>query len=138
MPFVSYAQNCEDVLLHRVFGGQETGFYVDVGAFDPVDGSITKAFYDRGWSGINVEPGSLFADLVAARPRDVNLQMAVTDRGGEIAFIENAPDRGASCVAPDANERGAVRMVPCDTLEAIVRAHFQGRALDFVRVDAQG
>ena len=56
MSFVSYAQNFEDVLLHRVFGGQETGFYVDVGAYHPVDGSVTKAFYDLGWSGINLEP----------------------------------------------------------------------------------
>ena len=71
MPFVSYAQNCEDVLLHRAFGKQETGFYVDVGASDPVDGSTTKAFYDRGWSGIDVEPGAVFAELVAARPRDI-------------------------------------------------------------------
>jgi FkbM family methyltransferase len=138
MPFVSYAQNCEDVLLYRVFGGQGTGFYVDVGAFDPVNGSTTKAFYDRGWSGINVEPGSVFAELATARPRDVNLQLAVTDRSGEIAFIENAVDRGASCVAPDANGTGAVRMVPCDTLEAVVRAHSDGRVVDFVKVDAEG
>ena len=138
MPFVSYAQNCEDVLLHRAFGNQGTGFYVDVGASDPVDGSTTKAFYDRGWSGINVEPGAVFAELVAARPRDVNLHMAVMDRSGEISFIENAADRGATCVAPDANEKGAVRMVACDTLEAIVRTHSDGRVVDFVRVDAEG
>jgi FkbM family methyltransferase len=138
MPFVSYARNCEDVLLHRVFGGQETGFYVDVGAFDPINGSITKAFYDRGWNGINVEPGSVFRELVAARLRDVNLQMAVTDRSGETEFIESAADREASYVAQDANEKGTVRMVTCDTLEAIVRAHAAGRVLDFVKVDAQG
>jgi FkbM family methyltransferase len=138
MSFISYAQNFEDVLLHRVFGGQETGFYVDVGAYHPVAGSVTKVFYDRGWSGINVEPGSVFAELAAARPRDVNLQIAVGSRAGEVEFIENEVDRGISHVAKDEAEIGARRMVPCDTLEAIVQAHAGGRPVDFVKVDAEG
>ena len=32
------------------------GFYIDVGAADPSHDSVTKAFYDAGWRGINVEP----------------------------------------------------------------------------------
>jgi FkbM family methyltransferase len=136
MAFVSYAQNGEDVLLHRVFGGQETGFYVDVGAYHPVIGSITKAFYDRGWSGINIEPGSVFAELMEARPRDVNLQMAVLDHAGEVAFVEDDADRGMSHVLEGC--AGATLMVPCDTLETIVRNHSRGRPIDFVKVDAEG
>ncbi len=53
---ISYAQNQEDVLLNRVFQGLSDGFYIDVGANDPVVDSVTKLFYDRGWTGINVEP----------------------------------------------------------------------------------
>lgn len=138
MSFVSYAQNFEDVLLHRVFGGQETGFYVDVGAYRPVDGSTTKAFYDRGWSGINIEPGSVFTELAAARPRDVNLQMAVMDHAGEVAFIEDEADKGMSHVATEPLVGDTGRIVPCDTLESIVRAHSRGRPVDFVKVDAEG
>ena len=138
MSFLSYAQNFEDVLLHRVFGGQETGFYVDVGAYHPVMGSVTKTFYDRGWSGINVEPGSVFAELAAARPRDVNLRMAVLDRAGEVAFVENEDDRGTSHVSLDATDGATDRMVPCDTLEAIVSTHGRNRPVDFVKVDAEG
>jgi FkbM family methyltransferase len=136
MSIISYAQNFEDVLLHRVFGGQETGFYIDVGAYHPIIGSVTKAFYDKGWSGINVEPGSVFADLAAARPRDINLRMAVFDRAGEIAFVEDEEDRGMSRVVM--GESGAVQMVPCDTLQAIVDVHSHGRPIDFVKVDAEG
>jgi len=29
---------------------------------DPVDGSVTKPFYDRGWSGLNIEPDARFLD----------------------------------------------------------------------------
>ena len=53
---VSYAQNHEDVLLRRVFPDEPNGFYIDVGANDPVRDSVTKHFYDRGWHGINIEP----------------------------------------------------------------------------------
>lgn len=34
-PFVSYAQNFEDVMLHRALGAVERGFYVDVEACEP-------------------------------------------------------------------------------------------------------
>ena len=38
---VSYAGYGEDVVLRRFFGEQATGFYVDVGAHDPIVGSVT-------------------------------------------------------------------------------------------------
>jgi hypothetical protein len=79
MGMMSYARNFEDVLLNRVFGGVVEGFYVDIGAGHPSDNSVTKSFYDRGWSGLNIEPGELFAELCAARPRDVTLRVAADD-----------------------------------------------------------
>ena len=57
MSMISYAQNQEDVLLRREFPDCTNGFYIDVGANDPVWDSVTKHFYDRGWHGINIEPG---------------------------------------------------------------------------------
>jgi len=137
MAFLSYAQNNEDVLLNRVFGGQQIGFYVDIGAYHPVDGSVTKAFYDRGWSGINLEPGSVFDVLAAERPRDVNLRMAVLDRKGEVAFVEDSADAGMSHVV-DGTDGLAKHSVPCDTLEAIVADYAKGRPIDFIKVDAEG
>jgi len=76
---VSYAQNFEDVMLARVFKGREKpGFYIDVGAMDPTDGSTTRHFYDLGWHGINIEPDSRFYErLVANRTRDINLNVAL-------------------------------------------------------------
>ena len=75
--FISYAQNMEDVLLWRCFKDLENGTYIDVGANDPSEDSVTKAFYDRGWSGINIEPIQRHHDdLTAQRPRDINLRVA--------------------------------------------------------------
>lgn len=78
MSFVSYAQNCEDVMLWRALKDVNNGFYIDVGAAWPVEHSVTKAFYDRGWHGINIEPNPIHhASLANERQRDINLQLAV-------------------------------------------------------------
>jgi hypothetical protein len=53
---ISYAQNREDILLWRALRDLSGGFYIDVGAEDPTQNSVTRAFYERGWHGINVEP----------------------------------------------------------------------------------
>jgi hypothetical protein len=55
---ISHAQNHEDILLWRALHDVEDGFYLDVGAQDPSYDSVTRAFYDRGWRGINIEPAT--------------------------------------------------------------------------------
>lgn len=84
---VSYTPNFEDVLLRRCFPDVKDGFYVDIGAFDPTLSSVTKWFYDNGWTGVNVEPGPIFEEIERSRPRDINIRAAVTDRVGEEEFF---------------------------------------------------
>ncbi|QIK75953.1 FkbM family methyltransferase [Nocardioides piscis] len=85
--FVSYAQNREDVVLWRALQGIRNGRYVEIGANDPEQDSISKAFYDRGWSGLEVEPEPSFAQRYrAARPRDVVVQAAVTGTGDQVVL----------------------------------------------------
>ena len=88
--FVSYSLNFEDVILHRLFSDGQIGFYVDVGAGHPRLENDMFAFYQRGWSGINIEPDDgLHAALTEARPRDTNLRVALSDRlGGGLAYDE--------------------------------------------------
>ena len=87
MTFISYAQNYEDVILWRALRHIERGFYVDVGAADPDVESVTHAFYERGWSGINIEPlDEHFTKLVLARSRDTNLKVLVGRETGQRTF----------------------------------------------------
>ena len=89
MTFISYAQNFEDVMLWRALKHISGGFYIDVGANDPSIDSVTRAFYERGWHGINIEPlSSHSADLQAQRERDINLQCAAGAESGELALWE--------------------------------------------------
>jgi FkbM family methyltransferase len=87
--FISYAQNFEDVLLWRALKNITNGFYIDVGANDPKIDSVTKAFYDAGWSGINIEPVVRFYEkLQNHRPRDLNLNYAVSSETGEVTIYD--------------------------------------------------
>ncbi|MGF6645850.1 FkbM family methyltransferase [Paraburkholderia sp. GAS82] len=87
MTLVSFAQNQEDILLWRALQQVSNGFYIDVGAADPSDLSITKLFYDHGWHGINLEPqGEYFASLSDARPHDINLRIAAGREAASLTF----------------------------------------------------
>lgn len=141
---ISYAQNREDVLLERVFREREHGFYVDVGAFDPTSGSVTRHFYDKGWRGINLEPGLVFERLGAERPRDLNLNVAVSDHSGLVAFYEHPADPGTSTLAADLDPALAhcratriCRYVPAVTLRQVFE---QARPpqIDFLKIDVEG
>ncbi|WP_169747558.1 FkbM family methyltransferase [Belnapia moabensis] len=148
MSFISYAQNFEDVILRRVFRDVEAGFYVDVGAWDPVSHSVTKAFYDAGWRGINIEPGPMFTALAAARPRDINLHLAVSDRSGRMRLhVHRAGDRvlGTSTLydgpLPDLSgtlvtkEDTEVEVLP---LVQVLDHHAGDRHIHFLKIDAEG
>jgi len=52
MSFLSFTRNREDVLIARALQHVAGGFYVDVGAYQPVVDSNTYVLYQRGWRGI--------------------------------------------------------------------------------------
>lgn len=142
---ISYAQNFEDVVLRRALHPRTAGRYVDIGAYDPTAESVTKHFYDHGWSGVNVEPIERFhRKFELERKRDLNLNVAVGSHEGEIEFTEWG-DTGLSGYrtqfAPDqAIRRGfvpTVRKVPLTTLASIASMLPPGE-IDFLKIDVEG
>lgn len=88
-PLLSYAQNGEDVRLLRALGDRPRGTYVEIGANDPEEYSISRAFYERGWSGVVVEPIQSCVDKFRrTRPRDRIVQAVCSTRVGNIPFYE--------------------------------------------------
>ncbi|HJV00801.1 MAG TPA: FkbM family methyltransferase [Burkholderiaceae bacterium] len=145
MSFVSYAQNGEDVLLWRALHDVQDGFYIDVGANDPEQHSVTKAFYERGWHGINIEPLPSFrAAFLAQRPRDLTLTVAAGAAEGEITLFDVTDVNGwasmdAAVAASHRAEGHSVveQTVPLRTLAAICREHVRG-PVHFLKIDVEG
>ncbi len=144
--FVSHAQNYEDVMLWRALRDVEAGFYIDAGASFPDTDSVTRAFYDRGWSGLNVEPAEApFARLLVDRPRDVNLNVALGDTSGEMVFHEvEGEHTGLSSLAPEAMAQIAAngfpvrpRTIRVRTLAELCRALVR-QPIHFLKIDVEG
>lgn len=143
MTFISYAQNFEDVMLHRVLGHVARGFYVDIGAQHPVDDSVTKAFSVAGWRGINIEPVQQWFDmLVSDRPHDLNLNVAIGEKG-ELRLFE-VQGTGLSTTDPElaaryrADGKDVVEhVVPAVTLDSVLDEH-RVDEVHFLKVDCEG
>jgi FkbM family methyltransferase len=143
---ISYAQNFEDVMIARLFDAHYRGFYVDIGAAHPDFLSVTRHFYDQGWSGINVEPTFRFYPLLCeARHRDTNLQCAIGSSPGLATFYEipnyaenstlerTVADRLASTeLASTPHEVEIVRLAD------LCNIHVKDRTIDFMKIDVEG
>jgi FkbM family methyltransferase len=145
MTFISYAQNSEDVLLWRALGHVKNGYYIDVGANDPVEHSVTKAFYDAGWSGISIEPLPAFhQSFLNERPRDVNLAVAAGAVDGELTLYDvpavrgwASPDRAVAQAHEAEGYALAELRVPVRTLASICLEHVRGE-VQFLKIDVEG
>lgn len=143
----SHSQFNEDLLIDFLFNNQSKGFYVDVGANDPTFNSNTKRFYDRGWSGINVEPGlNPYNELCKARPRDLNLNLGVGLEAGTLTFYNIVSDPTLSSFDLEVAQRMAtyfglvINPTPIDVkpLSEILDQHIFDKTIDFMSVDAEG
>ncbi|GLQ93019.1 FkbM family methyltransferase [Dyella acidisoli] len=144
MSMISYAQNYEDVMLVRALADIGEGFYIDVGAQHPINGSVTKAFQSRGWHGVNIEPVERWFRLICDdRPQDINLNTAISDEPGYIELYD-VEDTGLSTVSQDYARRYAKegwsvvkKRLKAHTLNAVFRT-YGPKDVHFLKVDVEG
>jgi FkbM family methyltransferase len=141
----SYSQEKEDLVIDRILGKKRDGFYVDVGASDPVRFNNTNRFYSRGWHGINIEPDvRKWQRLMSKRPRDLNLNIGVAESSGILDYYKMYPDNLSTFSAEErsiAESHGflceEVVPVPVKSL-ALVLEEAQVKDIDFMSVDTEG
>lgn len=142
--FISYAQNFEDVILWRALKDVKNGFYIDIGAQDPVTDSVSKAFFDHGWRGLHAEASRYYANkLRAARPGEHVEHSAIGSEAGVIDFFEIS-DTGLSTsdyeIAQRHREEGRdinkiqVTTAPLSHLFDMAK----GREIHWLKIDVEG
>jgi FkbM family methyltransferase len=144
MTFLSHAQNFEDVLLWRALKAVERGFYIDIGAQDPMIDSVSRAFYEAGWRGIHVEATpSYAAKLRADRPDELVIEAAIGAQAGILTFYE-IPETGLSTgdrqIADMHRQKGFQPReiaVPCITLSDLFD-RVGDRPVHWLKIDVEG
>lgn len=138
------------MLLWRILDAEHdrVGTYVEVGSNHPWKCSNTAFFYQRGWSGVAIDPNPDFAPLFAReRPRDVFLNVGVGDVEDELTyhrFEEPLLNTFSSAKAAEIAARGVrplsapskVKVLPLG--DALSRVWPEGKALDLLSIDAEG
>jgi FkbM family methyltransferase len=145
--FDSYSQNGEDVVLWRALQHVERGRYVDVGAYHPRDDSVSMAFYSHGWQGITVEPDPDLARLHREmRPRDVQVEAAITDTDRGVATLHVVTNTGLSTLDDELVDVHRGSGYETHDLEVTTRridaildeAGWGGADIHFMSVDTEG
>lgn len=145
----SYSQEGEDILLRRTLHMRQTGFYVDVGAHHPFRFSNTFAFYERGWSGINIDANPETKRLFDEhRPRDKNLHCLISEVDGQNysfdLYNEPALNSAISERRKSLTESGYYKLeqtieLQSKRLSTILKENLSsGQKIDFMSVDVEG
>ncbi|MCL5102488.1 MAG: FkbM family methyltransferase [Armatimonadetes bacterium] len=149
LPKQSYSQTGEDVIVRHLFNaiGIKTPTYIDIGAHDPYCMSNTAALYAQGSTGVNIEPDpTLFEAFLRVRRRDVNLNLAISDKEGEADFYIMS-GRAMNTMSSVEAERLAnenlfsiqeVRKIKTNTIGNIIDTYCKGCFPDFMSLDVEG
>ena len=141
----SYAMDGEDIAIDLFNKKKNNGFYVDVGAHHPIQRNNTHLLFKKGWEGINIDVNQFSIDLFNfLRPNDLNLQVAVSDKEGDILFFYqkkfsqlNTTDKKIA----EENFQGNFqqRKVKCQTIKNILdNSKYKNKKIDFLNIDVEG
>lgn len=142
----SYSQLNDDIMLDKLLGYPSTGFYVDIGANDPVRFSNTMRFYKKGWSGINIEPSpNKIPELNKKRPKDINLNVGIGVNDRSETFYVIDPDTLSTFSKENAYKYIDEGCTLVDTLSIAVKPladvleeHAKDIKISFFNIDTEG
>ena len=136
--FTSYSQFYEDLILFAIFFDIKKGFYVDIGANDPNHISVTKAFYLRGWNGLNIEPlPKMHKKLNKYRKRDINLKIGVGEKKGKEILIDKGT--GSTLKKYNSKRYGNKLIINIYTMKYILNKYVpKNETIQFCKIDIEG
>ena len=143
----SYSQYGEDLILSKLLKIKKNGFYLDIGANHPKELSNTAYFYNRGFTGVNIEANpNLIQSFNELRKKDINLNLGISNQASEMTFYLSSADTLSSfnlealkesCEIHGAEIIGEIR-VKTDLLQNIIEKYAKDKNIDFMSVDVEG
>ncbi len=138
----SYAQCGEDMILDVIIR-KPKGFYIDIGANNPIEQSNTMYFYKKGWRGINIDatPGSM-ASFNRLRKRDINLEVAIANEEKEMTYylfeptFHNTFEKRFAEVYKD--KLVGEKFIKTTRLSKVLDKYLDNVEIDYITVDAEG
>lgn len=132
----------EPPLVLAFFGGKP-GFFVDVGANDPVAESQTWHLEQNGWTGILVEPQPSLTEQLASARRARVFAVAASSRENAGKTLPLFLSGGGSALDRGAMQPGAATQletvdVPIRTLDDMLEEANAPMPVDFLSIDVEG
>jgi len=146
----SYSQCGEDVIVDFVLSwmGISEISYLDLGANDPLRFNNTYRFYEKGYTGVLVEPDIVLSNAIrTSRPRDICVASAVgVTHATEVAFYKMSADTLSTTQSntvelyeQNSEHRLATEMkVPHLHINTLLERYYPREAPTFVSLDVEG
>lgn len=138
---IDYSQWGEQKFILEFFNGHPPGRFLDIGAFDGITGSNTRALSDLGWEGVCIEASPYnFPRLYDHHGTNDKVRCILGAFGpkNEVVTFFDARDQIGTVFPAHRVEEWVKRRygVCCVTPGDIIRAH--GKAWDFLSIDIEG
>ena len=135
----SYSQGGEDLILAKLLKFKSKGFFIDVGANDPISLNNTYLFYKMGWRGINFEPiPELAVNFKNKRNEDTVINKAMSNFVGETDFCVGIDEYNvnSSLLNMELPKQQMIK-VTVDKLENVLDK-LNISKIDFISIDTEG
>jgi FkbM family methyltransferase len=141
----SYSMDKEDLVIEGYFKNKNKGFYVDVGCYHPLQRNNTMLLYQKGWRGINIDISDFSIKLFKfLRPDDFNLNVAVSNKEGEIDMFFQKKLSQLSTIKENSAKKtfqGNIlnqKILSRKLTSILDEGKYKDQKIDFLNVDAEG
>jgi len=141
----SYSLDGEDLFVEKYFKEKLTGFYVDVGCYNPVYLNNTYLLHKKKWKGINIDTSQFSIDLFNyMRPNDLNYNSAVSNKNEYIKLYFQKEFSLLNSIEKEHAKKfmqGNIRekIMEAFTLDKILsRSIYKNSRIDFLDIDVEG
>lgn len=136
----------EDLILESLLSNKKNGFYVDVGANHPIKYNNTLLFYNKGWTGINIEPNySRMWLFKLLRRKDINLNIGIGQKESEMDFhvfkestLSTFDNEASIKYQKMGHPLKQTIKIPIIPLKNILEKYTDNKEIDILSVDTEG